>query len=65
MTTGEKLLAIIDNEYLKFAHDMNLFHLDTSLALIVLDSMRAKLLEQIHKEGLENKVKEELENEDK
>lgn len=65
MNTGEKLLAIINSEYLKFVEDMNRFNLDPSLALIVLETMKSKLLEQIYRENLENKVKEELSCEDK
>lgn len=60
MTTGEKLLAIINSEYLKFVQSMNQSNLDASLSLVVLESMKSRILEQIHKESLEDKVKEEL-----
>lgn len=65
MNMGEKLVAIINSEYLRFIQNMNRCNLDSSLSLIVLENMKSKLLEQIYQESLENKVKEELTHEDK
>ena len=52
MTLGDKLSAIANSEYLKFASSMNDQNVDASLALVILDLMRGKILEQVYKENL-------------
>ena len=54
MNLGDKLSAIANSEYIKFASSMNAQNVDASIALVILDLMRSKVLEQIYKENLAN-----------
>ncbi len=58
MTTGEKLQAIANSEYYRFVNVMNNQNIDLDLALLILDNMKSKLLEQKYRSSLEAQVKQ-------
>lgn len=58
MTTGEKLQAIANSEYYRFVNVMNNQNIDLDLALLILDNMKSKLLEQKYRSNLEAQVKQ-------
>lgn len=61
MELGEKLQVIIDGQYDYFANSMAARGLDPSLALLVLDGMKVRLLESAYHNTLDTAAKAELE----
>lgn len=60
MDIGEKLQVIVDGQYDLFASSMAGRGVDPSLALLVLDAMRARLLETAYHKRLNEEAQTEL-----